>query len=139
MNVKELAKTTRQYLKKYSSRQGYKFSIRSDRNSIYISILKAPFEAWKWDVIEKENELREDHMKLDIERRKLKRHEDVNHFHFKGYKHYTEKMMALLKDIHQFISKDQRTLVEDSDYGTVPTYYINISIGQWDKPFEISN
>jgi len=27
------------------------------------------------------------------------------------------------------------TLVEDSDYGTVPTFYYDVDFGAWDKPY----
>lgn len=28
-----------------------------------------------------------------------------------------------------------RTLVEDGDYGNVPTFYYDVSFGKWDKPY----
>lgn len=30
---------------------------------------------------------------------------------------------------------EQREIVNDADYGSVPNYYINLHIGKWDKPY----
>lgn len=34
-----------------------------------------------------------------------------------------------------FKVRKPETLVEDGDYGTVPTFYYNVSFGAWDKPY----
>jgi len=61
--------------------------------------------------------------------------ESVNHYYIKEHnKDFPEKAELLLK-IKDVIGKEQRELVYDGDYGSVPTYYINIGIGKWDKPY----
>jgi hypothetical protein len=61
----------------------------------------------------------------------------VNHFwieeHYKNNP-IAKNFLCLLRD---FAKKDQRVLVEDGDYGTVPTYYISLRIGEWDKPYKL--
>ena len=34
-----------------------------------------------------------------------------------------------------FAVERPRTLVEDSDYGNVPTFYYDVSFGKWDQPY----
>jgi len=28
------------------------------------------------------------------------------------------------------------TVVEDSDYGSIPKFYINLQVGDWNRPYE---
>ncbi len=66
-----------------------------------------------------------------------KPYESVNQYHInENYKDHPKTLKTLLK-IQEIISKNQRELVYDSDYGSVPTFYIDISIGSWDKPFKV--
>jgi len=65
-------------------------------------------------------------------------HESVNHFYIKeNFKDQPElcKVLSKIKDI---ISSEQRELVYDGDYGSVPTYYVGMEIGQWDKPYVVT-
>jgi len=32
---------------------------------------------------------------------------------------------------------DQRESFYDSDYGSVPNFYVRLSIGEWDRPYQI--
>lgn len=34
-----------------------------------------------------------------------------------------------------FKTEKPKTLVEDGDYGTVPTFYYDVDFGKWDKPY----
>ena len=74
----------------------------------------------------------------------LKRHNEidnpekyhsVNHFYIeKHFEDYPEWKEILMK-IKNVIGKEQRELVYDGDYGSVPTYYIDMSIGRWDREY----
>lgn len=104
----EVVKEKREAVKK--AFPDFKFSIRKDNNSIYLSVLEAPIMLTNKD------------------------YEPVNHFyiqdHFKG-----EAKEALLK-IYQILNGRNYTVVEDGDYGAVPSFYVNMKIGDWDKPFK---
>lgn len=59
----------------------------------------------------------------------------VNHYYVKDhYKNQPEICNFLLK-IVDIIGREQRELVYDGDYGSVPTYYYSISIGNWDREY----
>jgi hypothetical protein len=63
------------------------------------------------------------------------KYHSVNHFYIeKNFEDYPEWKKVLTK-IKSVIGKEQRELVYDGDYGSVPTYYINMSIGKWDREY----
>lgn len=51
--------------------------------------------------------------------------------HYEGLPEWQE----VFKKISDIATKEQTTLVEDGDYGTVPTYYFDLNIGKWDKGY----
>jgi hypothetical protein len=59
----------------------------------------------------------------------------VNEFyvdqHFEGESH------RVISGIVNICRQSQRVLVEDGDYGTVPTFYVSVEIGKWDKAYSI--
>jgi hypothetical protein len=63
-------------------------------------------------------------------------YQQVNHHHINSL--YQGEVRQFLKLIADFAKKDQKVLVEDGDYGTVPNYYVNISVGDWDKPYKFN-
>lgn len=95
----------------------FKFSVRTENYStVAIAILEAPF-----------NMLPEDE----------KKYTGVNHFYIaEHYKDEPEIKEVLLK-IKDIANKGNGTLVEDGDYGTVPNFYIDIKIGNYDNPFKV--
>jgi len=102
----------------------YKFSIsRKNHSSININILSGPIElledATQW---EQENG-----------------YQSINHFYIEtNHKDFPAKV-DLLSKIVDVASTDQRELVYDGDYGSVPTFYVNVSIGGFDKPYLVKN
>jgi len=68
-----------------------------------------------------------------------KPYEQVNQYYIKdNYKDKPAIMQVLLK-VNEICSKDERIEFVDSDYGSVPNYYIHISVGRWDKPYQLLN
>ena len=63
------------------------------------------------------------------------KHEGVNHFYIS--EHYADRheIRDILLKIYSIANKGNGTLVEDGDYGMVPNFYVNIAIGQWNKPY----
>lgn len=108
--VKELAKETRKVLKK--AFPNTKFSVTSKYNEIKVAVMESDVD---FGVA----------------------YNQVNQYRI--YEDYTGEQKQILQSVVDFISKDVREVVYDGDYGSVPNYYINISIGKWDKPFKFKN
>jgi len=47
--------------------------------------------------------------------------------------------MNVLLKIKAILIKGQKEEVYDSDYGSVPNFYININIGEYETPFSVVN
>lgn len=64
--------------------------------------------------------------------------EQVNHYHYEKHFENNPEFLAVLKTIMNIIngSKEQKTIADDADYGAIPNFYINISVGKWDKPYQ---
>lgn len=60
---------------------------------------------------------------------------DVNHFWYK--EHFDGIALEFLSKIIPIMNQNNGVEVEDSDYGTVPHYYLDINIGQWNKPYQL--
>jgi len=90
--------------------------VRRHHSEISVAILEAPGKGWE---------------KYDG------KHEQVNQFYIKEHYENEPAVRKVLLKIHEIIVKDQRELVYDGDYGSVPTYYENIEIGKWDRPFKM--
>ncbi len=97
----------------------FKFSIRNEHHSsINVSILEAPINM----------------MKAETDGRYVQ----VNQYYIKDhYENYPEIRDVLLK-IYEIINNGNYTENYDSDYGSIPSFYVHISIGHWDKPFKIN-
>lgn len=97
--------------------------------------IKKAFPNWKFSVTRKHHSsLNVCILEADI---KLtdKRNESVNHYYIKDhYKDKPETMEALQK-IADIMLKGEETISHDSDYGSIPNFYVSLSIGAWDKPF----
>ena len=93
----------------------YKISVRRHHgSSVDIAIMEAPIE------------LRMDPSRDD---------ESVNIYYIKD--HYKGEAADVLLRIKEIAETWQRELVNDGDYGSVPTYYVHINVGNWEKPFKI--
>ena len=96
----------------------FRFSItKQDSSEIRVVIREAPFNMIIKDVINGNDQ--------------------VNSFYIKEhYANHPEIMNVLLK-IKEIISSDQEEEVYDGDYGSVPTFYISINVGAYDRPFKV--
>ena len=60
----------------------------------------------------------------------------INHFYIDEHYQYNKQLKAVLSRIDKIMNNDNRELVYDSDYGSVPHYYTSIHIGKWNEPFK---
>ena len=96
---------------------GFKFSIRRHHHStVIVEILQAPFPM----ISNPES-----------------RYESVNPYHISENYRERNEVREVLEKLHAIMNEGNGTHVEDGDYGTVPRFYTDISIGSYDKPFKV--
>jgi len=111
----EEVKTKRNAIKK--ALPNFKFSItRENHSSINVAFLEGDID-----------------LMGDSERS----YESVNHFYIQEHYEDRPEIRDILMKAYKIASESQRELVNDSDYGSVPTFYVNITIGKWDKPYQL--
>ena len=94
----------------------YKFSIRRDHHSVIrVSILEGP---------------------VNLLEGSDKGYQQVNDYYID--EHYPKHIAKMLNKIKHIATAKQREFVYDSDYGSVPTFYFHLNIGEWDKPYKIT-
>lgn len=96
----------------------FKFSItREHLSTISVSILEAPF---------------------DLLPDREEKYVSVNYFYIAdNYKEYPQ-VGDVLQKIYNIMNAGNRTVSEDADYGNIPAFYVSLRIGQWDKPFKVT-
>src|ERR1035437_5695164 len=97
--------------KEFPSKKGWTLSItKRHYSTVCVDILTAPFQ-------------------LLIGERK---YEQVNEFYIKD--HYKDKpqVAEALSKIQSIIANGNHTVSEDGDYGSIPAFYTQLSIGRWD-------
>ena len=62
----------------------------------------------------------------------------VNHFYIREHYEDNPGVRDVLLKINDIMNQKNGVECLDSDYGTIPSYYININIGQWDRPFLVT-
>lgn len=89
----------------------FKFSvIKNHYNSMSVYILSAPYQMTE------------------------EKYEQVNEYHIdRFYEGQTKEDLLKIKEI---LTRDV-SYRETGDYGVQPDFYTNITIGKWDRPFEI--
>jgi hypothetical protein len=111
----EDVKAKREQLKKEFPK--YKFSITKENySSISISILSGP---------------------VDLLPNKEKKYESVNQYYIDDNYKNNKFTRDLLNKIYDIANSKNYTVTEDADYGSVPKFYVNITIGKWNKPYLI--
>ncbi len=91
----------------------FKFSIRRDNySSVNVTILAGPID---FGVT----------------------HNGVNHFWLANNWGHNPIALEFLTKLKSIVGRTQRELVYDGDYGSVPNYWYDISIGKWDKPYVV--
>lgn len=63
----------------------------------------------------------------------------VNHYYINEHYKDNPVVAGVLSKINNIINQKNGVLCIDADYGTVPNYYVNINIGQWGRPFILTN
>ncbi len=93
----------------------YKFSVtRSNHSGVSVSVLSAPF---------------------NLLRDASRTYEQINQFYIHdNYKEMPEAA-AVLGKMYAIINSGNRTVSEDGDYGSIPAFYVTMSVGSFDKPF----
>lgn len=103
-------KTIREELKRTFPQ--FKFSIvRKDYSSINVSIMEGPLDFGDT--------------------------ESVNHFWIEQHYGDNPTVRDFLLKMDSILGLNQRELVYDGDYGSVPNYYYSIRVGKWDKPYKL--
>jgi hypothetical protein len=87
-----------------------KFSIRKDSNSIRVALMAGP--AMFSGVVARGSHVSE--WWLD-----------------KAFPN-NQQAVEMLKEMFAIINQDNYTVVVDGDYGAIPSYYVTVTIGQWD-------
>jgi len=118
IKITEAVKEIREKIKKeFPTKEGWKFSVRTKNYSTVVcNIMQAPFNLLSDNKIDNGNE-------------------QINHYHID--KLYTGEVQIVFNKLNNILSGNQRTIVNDSDYGAVPNYYVNLQIGKWDKKFTV--
>ena len=63
-------------------------------------------------------------------------YQQVNHFYIDDHA-CSPEAAEVLKKAASVAQSGQRTIVVDSDYGSVPNYYVHLQVGRWDAPYEV--
>ena len=63
-------------------------------------------------------------------------YQQVNPFYIKDNYENEPELKNLLLKIKEIINEGNYTASEDGDYGSIPSFYIAIHIGKWDKPYQ---
>lgn len=96
----------------------FKFSVvRRDYSSVNVIILSAPVE-----------------LRTDINNK----YESVNLYWLESHYEEYPAILEVLRKISDIMDQFQGAPYETADYGSQPTYYTNLSIGNWEKTFQVS-
>lgn len=141
LSVKDIAKIARDYVKKNYS--DCKFSITSTHNSLYITLMSAPFSPFATPDASK---MKGDDFRYGVDdfiknwtNAIARGCHGVNHYYIDDSKYLTDKAKAMFKDINKYVSAYN---YDDSDAMTDyfdTNFYMNLAIGKWDKPFIKTN
>ena len=115
---KDRVKEIRTQIKKEFSK--FKFSItKRHYSSVYIKILSGPIQLMHPEYL-------------------LRGHEPVNHFYIQDhFKDMPAEVSNMLYRIYQIANFGNYTESVDGDYGYIPSFYVNIDIGDWDRPYKV--
>lgn len=113
---KETTKEVRKNLKKEFPE--FKFSVRTKNYStLDVSVLSGP---------------------LDLLKDSKGSHQDINHFYVdKHYEDFPEKKDFLLGVLEIMSDKHVGSQHRDVDYGSIPNFYLRLSIGRREKPYTV--
>ena len=116
ITTERVSEIRKELKKEFPSKKGWTLSItKRNYSTVCVDILSAPFQ-------------------LLVGERK---YEQVNGFYIND--HYKDKpqIAEALSKIQSIISKGNRTVSVDGDYGNIPEFYTQLSIGRWNKEFVV--
>lgn len=95
----------------------YKFSVvRYHHSTIKVAILSGP---------------------TDMRPGEDKKYQQVNSYYIAEHFRDTPEVRDVLLKIHEVINEGQGAGHNDGDYGHVPSFYTEITIGKWDAPYQV--
>lgn len=141
MSMKDITKTIRDYVKK--NYPTCKFSVSKFHNSIRIALMSAPFDVFATPDV---NAMRGDDFRYGADyfmdnwnRAIANGHHGVNHYYIKDSKFLTDKAKDMFMDVVKFVNSynydDSDAMIDYFD----TNFYLDVSIGKWDKPFIKTN
>ncbi len=92
---------------------GWKFSVTKNHAQACIQILSGPVDFWT-------------------------EYEGVNHFYVEEHWSHLPEAMKALQHIVEIATDEQKEVYTSTDYGVVPNHYVSVTIGRWDKPYEVT-
>ena len=96
----------------------FKFSVRTRHNStVVIDILEGPVNMMVTDYALQHG------------------YDNVNHFYIKEHYEKWPEVRDILLHIYKIANEGNATQFYDSDYGAIPEFYVDLNIGDWNKPY----
>jgi hypothetical protein len=91
----------------------FKFSVvRHNGISVNVYIMRGPIDFGKTDV-------------------------SVNKYWLDSHWGHNPKALTFLKEVVSIVGREQENVSWDPDYGHWPNFYFDVSIGKWDRPYEL--
>jgi len=66
-------------------------------------------------------------------------YEQVNPYYYKEHYKQNPEVVRVLDQVMAIAASDQEESFYDGDYGSVPNFYVQLSIGNWDRPYQVTN
>ena len=99
----------------------YKFSVKiRDYSTIVVVIMNGPIQL------------------LPTEKQS-KGYESINEFCIDNHCEGNQPKAELLHGIQSILDQENKTEDNHPDYGRIPSFYTDLSIGKWDKPYQVKN
>lgn len=113
---KNYTKQVRQELKKRFP--DFKFSVRTrDHMALDVTVLNGP---------------------LDLLEADSRGYENVNQYYVDDHYEDSPEKRDFLKEVLSIMTKEHNSCVfTDGDYGNIPNFYVDLSIGKWDRSYEV--
>lgn len=136
---KEIAVIIRKFLKKFKN---IKWSVRSTRYDIQISLMEASFKPFKEiEDLDTRNIERQYSINTTIEdwyQRHIKNH-SLNNYYIEEDLLLTDESKKMFEEIKNFVNSykldDSDAMADYFNYN----FFLNLSIGKWDKPFKLTS
>jgi len=99
----------------FPSKDGWKLSVRKNGHSgISVDFLRGPV------------------VLTDCERG----YQQINHYFITRHA-CSDRAAAVLEKAASIAGAGNKTEYVCSDYGSIPSFYVNLSVGRWDSPYEV--